>query len=52
MNRSNYPVPIAHKTFPLDSVTIDSNFDSGNLYDAAKVNQNTVDFMLFSSIFG
>jgi hypothetical protein len=30
----NYPVPHSHKTFDLGGVIIDSNFDSGNLFNA------------------
>jgi len=34
MKSSNYPIPHSHKKFTLDNITIDSNFDSGNLYNA------------------
>lgn len=38
MSDPSYPVPFSHKTFDLGGVIIDSNFDSGNLYNAEKVN--------------
>lgn len=34
MDKSSYPIPHSHKTFDFGSTTIDSNFDSGNLYNA------------------
>ena len=42
MEDSNYPVPHSHKTFDFGPVTIDSNFDSGNIYNAEKVNNTNV----------
>ena len=42
MTDLTYPVPLSHKTFEFGSVTIDSNFDSGNLYSAEKINGNNV----------
>lgn len=43
MSKGNFPIPPSHKTFEFGQVTIDSNFDSGNLYNAEKVNNTTVD---------
>jgi hypothetical protein len=42
MDNGNYPVPHSHKTFDFGAVTIDSNFDSGNLYNAEKINNTNV----------
>lgn len=42
MSDPSYPVPFSHKTFDLGGVIIDSNFDSGNLYNAEKVNSLSV----------
>ena len=42
MENSNYPIPHSHKTFDFGPVTIDSNFDSGNIYNAEKVNNTNV----------
>lgn len=39
---SAYPQPPSHKTFEFGSITIDSNFDSGNLFSAEKINGNNV----------
>ncbi len=39
---SGYPQPPSHKTFEFGSIIIDSNFDSGNLYSAEKINANNV----------
>jgi hypothetical protein len=33
---NTYPLPFSHKTFDLNGVVIDSNFDSGNLYNAER----------------
>jgi len=46
MSDIKYPVPHSHKTFQFGSVIIDSNFDSGNLYSAEKVSNNTVTLFL------
>ena len=42
MEINNYPIPHSHKTFDFGSTTIDSNFDSGNIYNAEKVNNTNV----------
>jgi len=42
MEENNYSVPPSHKTFELGQVVIDSNFDSGNIFNAEKVNHSTV----------
>jgi len=34
MNDLIYPQPPSHKTFDFGTVVIDSNFDSGNLFNA------------------
>jgi len=34
MADSGYPQPPSHKKFEFGSITIESNFDSGNLYNA------------------
>lgn len=48
----SYPVPHSHKTFELGGVIIDSNFDSGNLFNAERPSSMMVLFIRFSSIFG
>lgn len=45
MKSSNYPIPPSHKTFHLDYIIIDSNFDSGNLYNAEKINKHVVNYI-------
>lgn len=45
MKSSNYPIPPSHKTFHLDSIIIDSNFDSGNIYNAEKIGKNVVKYI-------
>ena len=42
MENNNYPVPHSHKSFEFGNIVIDSNFDSGNLYNAEKVNPTNV----------
>jgi|LakMenE18May11ns_1017448.scaffolds.fasta_scaffold8420504_1 hypothetical protein len=48
----NYPVPHSHKTFELGGVIIDSNFDSGNLFNAERTSSMMVISIRISSIFG
>ena len=52
MENSNYPIPHSHKTFDFGSVSIDSNFDSGNIYNAEKVNNTNVFLSIYSTTFG
>ena len=52
METGNYPIPHSHKTFDFGPVTIDSNFDSGNLYNAEKINNTNVLIDLFSTTSG
>lgn len=42
MQEPAYPHPPSHRTFDFPPVTLDSNFDSGNLFNAEKVNATTV----------
>ena len=42
MSDPSFPVPFSHKTFDLGGVVFDSNFDSGNLYNAERVNALSV----------
>ena len=52
MEGNNYPVPHSHKTFDFGSTTIDSNFDSGNLYNAEKINNTQVFISTYSTTYG
>lgn len=52
MSDPSYPVPFSHKTFDLGGVVIDSNFDSGNLFNAERVTALSVPHKTCSIICG
>ena len=39
---SPYPHPPSHKTFDFGHITLDCDFDSGNLYNVEKISNNNV----------
>lgn len=42
MTNTNYPIPYSHRTLEFGNVVIDSDFDSGNLFNAEKNGHNNV----------